>query len=198
VVSFAFFVFVLFVPLVAKKELRGGGELYGGQAVQIGGRDGDLSAEARMLADIFQFGGVLRVGVQQGLDALPIGERPIVVFFRPNRSSLDDERFTVRIKFVGHGEEDWGLGVGKNKRFRRGTCAARSRSSNDKPSYRFVTSTVYWRVRRVEVGSREAAFPAQLRIYGPNSRAADFRLAAYNPTSSRPERIPPRGRFVPL
>jgi hypothetical protein len=116
VVSLALFVFVLFVPLVVKKELRGEGELYGGQALQIGGCDGDLPAEARVLADVFQLGGVLRVGVQQGLDPPPIGQRPIVIFLGPDRGPLHDERFAIGIEFVGHGIGDWGLGAGDWKK----------------------------------------------------------------------------------
>jgi hypothetical protein len=138
VVSFAFFVFVLFVPLVVKKELRGEGALRGGQPLQIGCGDGDLPAEAGVLPDVLQFGGVLRIGVQQCLDPPPIGERPIVIFFRPDCGSFHNQRFAIGIEFVGH--DDWGLeiggwGLGKTQ-FRRRTCAACSPSSSITAAYR--------------------------------------------------------------
>ncbi len=72
-------------------------------ALQVAGRDGNLPAEARVLTNVFQFGRVLRIGMQNGFDLQTIGKSPVVVFFRPDRRSFDDERFAVRIEFVGHG-----------------------------------------------------------------------------------------------
>jgi hypothetical protein len=37
-----------------------------------------------MLADVFQFGGLLGIGVKQGFDATTIVEAPMVVFCGPN------------------------------------------------------------------------------------------------------------------
>ena len=58
-----------------------------------------------MLADVFQFGGLLGIGVKQGFDTTAIVERPVVVFFGPNGRRFHDQRFAIRIEFVGHGKE---------------------------------------------------------------------------------------------
>ena len=118
-----------------------------------------------MLADVFQFGGLLRLGVEQGLDPPPIGKRPIVVLFGPDRRLLDDQSFAIRIELVGQGVGDWGLGTGdwglgtgagdeglrrRSTHIGRGTnaamCAAVSERSCLHRLIRATHPTVYWPV----------------------------------------------------
>jgi hypothetical protein len=51
---------------------------------------------------IFQLGRLVRLLMQQQLDAGPFARLPIDILFRPLGLRLDDERFTIRVKFVGH------------------------------------------------------------------------------------------------
>jgi hypothetical protein len=66
--------------------------------------DRDLAAEAGVLANVIQFGRLLRLGVQQLFNAGPIGSRPVLVLFGPDGRGLDDKGFTIRIEGVGHDE----------------------------------------------------------------------------------------------
>ena len=135
--------------------MRQGLKSNGGQALEIGRRYCDLAAEARVLANIFQFGSLLRLRMQQDLDPLPVGKRPIVVFIGPNRRLLDDKRFTIRIKLVGHwlGARDWGLGAGDCPRGadRLVLAAAFAREGRSVRLNGLCFSSVYWQVSHVEV-----------------------------------------------
>src|SRR5205814_1975859 len=66
-------------------------------------RDDDPPAKAGVGADVFQLRSLLRLLVEQLLDTRPLARLPIVIFLGPIGLGLDDQRFAIRIKFIGHG-----------------------------------------------------------------------------------------------
>lgn len=76
--------------------------LSSGDALDVFGRDDDLSAKSGVSADVFELRNLIRLLVEQLLDPCPLPGFPIVEFLGPLGFRLDDQRFTIRIKFVGH------------------------------------------------------------------------------------------------
>jgi hypothetical protein len=73
------------------------------EPLDIGRRDRDAAAEAGVQADVLQPGGPGGIGVQGGLDPLPLGRADAREFLRPDRGRLDDQGLAIRVEAVGHG-----------------------------------------------------------------------------------------------
>ena len=72
-----------------------------GDALEVGVGDGDLAGEAGMDTHVFQVGGLLRVGVQQGLNVVTLA-RIERVFGGPDRDIFYHQCFAISVKRVGH------------------------------------------------------------------------------------------------
>jgi hypothetical protein len=73
-------------------------------ALDVFRRDNDLAAKAGVRPDVFKLRRLIRLLMQKLFNASPLARFPIVEFFGPLGFCLDDQRFTIRIKFVGHEE----------------------------------------------------------------------------------------------
>jgi hypothetical protein len=80
------------------------GTLLSRQTPQIFRRHCNLAAKTGVLADVVELGRLLRMSVELRFDALPVGRRPVVVLVGPDGRVFHDQRFTIRIELVGHGE----------------------------------------------------------------------------------------------